>query len=110
MPSSYVFRIIHLAKQGYTGVIFDEYDTDWNSEAYQTVAGQNANNSIRLDNSFMEAVENDKDWELYWRVEKVKSKKEGRDPIPFKKIRATKISSIVPCLIPNCRFYKLNVS
>jgi len=29
---NYVERIIHLAKQGYTGVEFDEYDTDWNSE------------------------------------------------------------------------------
>ena len=89
MPLSYVYRIIHLAKQGYTEVIFDEYDTDWNSEAYQTVAGQNANNSIRINNSFMRAVENDKDWNLYWRVEKVKAKKEGREPVPCKKIKAS---------------------
>lgn len=50
MPLNYVERIIHLAKQGYTGVEFDEYDTDWNSEAYSTVAGQNANNSVRITN------------------------------------------------------------
>ena len=50
MPISYVYRIIHLSKQGYTNVAFDEYDVDWNSEAYQTVSGQNANNSVRLNN------------------------------------------------------------
>jgi ribonucleoside-diphosphate reductase alpha chain len=87
MPFSYVYRIIHLSKQGYTGVLFDEYDTDWNSEAYQTVGGQNSNNSVRLNNSFMQAVEQDKDWNLYWRVEKVKAKKEGREPVPCKKTK-----------------------
>ena len=86
MPFSYVYRIIHLSKQGYTGVLFDEYDTDWNSEAYQTVGGQNSNNSVRLNNAFMKAVEQDKDWNLYWRVEKVKAEKESREPVPCKKL------------------------
>jgi len=40
------------------------YDSDFNGEAYGTVAGQNSNNSIRLSDEFMEAVENDQDWEL----------------------------------------------
>ncbi|MFO8099558.1 MAG: hypothetical protein R6T83_08065 [Salinibacter sp.] len=35
---------------------FDTYDTDWNSEAYMTVSGQNSNNSVRVPNSFMKAV------------------------------------------------------
>ncbi|MEE2599083.1 MAG: adenosylcobalamin-dependent ribonucleoside-diphosphate reductase, partial [SAR324 cluster bacterium] len=91
MPFSYVHRIIHLAQQGYTEVLFKEYDTDWNSEAYQTVAGQNANNSVRLNNSFMEAVEQDKDWNLYWRIEKVKAKKDGRKPVPCKTLKATEL-------------------
>ncbi len=91
MPFSYVYRIIHLSKQGYTGVLFDEYDTDWNSEAYHTVGGQNSNNSVRLNNAFMEAVEQDKDWNLYWRVEKVKAEKEGREPVPCKKLKATEL-------------------
>ncbi len=91
MPFSYVHRIIHLAQQGYTEVLFKEFDTDWNSEAYQTVAGQNANNSVRLNNSFMEAVEQDKDWNLYWRIEKVKAKKDGRKPVPCKTLKATEL-------------------
>jgi len=91
MPFSYVHRIIHLAQQGYTDVLFEEYDTDWNSEAYQTVAGQNSNNSVRLNNAFMEAVEQDKDWDLFWRVEKVKAKNDGRKPVPCKTLRATEL-------------------
>jgi len=91
MPFSYVHRIIHLAQQGYTDVLFEEYDTDWNSEAYQTVAGQNSNNSVRLNNAFMEAVEQDKDWDLFWRVEKVKAKNDGRKPVPCKTLKATEL-------------------
>ena len=91
MPFSYVYRIIHLSKQGYSEVAFEEYDTDWDSEAYRTIAGQNSNNSVRLDNAFMKAVELDKDWDLYWRVEKVKAKKEGRKPVPCKTLKATEL-------------------
>ena len=91
MPLSYVYRIIHLSKQGYTKVAFDEYDVDWNSEAYQTVSGQNANNSVRLNNEFMQAVEQDKEWNLYWRVEKVKAQKEGREPVPCKTLKASEL-------------------
>ncbi len=91
MPISYVYRIIHLSKQGYTNVAFDEYDVDWNSEAYQTVSGQNANNSVRLNNEFMQAVEQDNEWNLYWRVEKVKAKKEGRKPRPCKTLKASEL-------------------
>ena len=31
----------------------DEYDTDWQGEAYDTVSGQNSNNSVRVTNDFM---------------------------------------------------------
>ena len=36
---------------------FIEYDTDWNSEAYNTVAGQNSNNTVRITNEFMQSVD-----------------------------------------------------
>ncbi len=91
MPLSYVYRIIHLSRQGYTKVEFDEYDEDWNSEAYQTVSGQNSNNSVRLNNEFMHAVEQDKEWNLYWRVEKVNAQKEGRKPVPCKTLKASEL-------------------
>ncbi|MBF0288950.1 MAG: vitamin B12-dependent ribonucleotide reductase [SAR324 cluster bacterium] len=91
IPLSYVERIIELAKQGYTGIEFDEYDTDWNSEAYATVSGQNANNSVRISNEFMEALQKDQDWNLYWRTEKTNAAKEGRPPRPCKTLKASEL-------------------
>ena len=44
------------------------YSTDFNGEAYQTVSGQNSNNSVRLSNEFFEAVIKDLPWQLRWRT------------------------------------------
>ena len=44
-------------------------DYDFNGEAYQTVSGQNSNNSVRLSNEFMHAVESDGDWDLIRRTD-----------------------------------------
>ncbi len=88
IPNNYIERVIQLAKQGFKSIEFDTYDTDWNSEAYTTVSGQNSNNSVRVTNDFMNAVLDDQDWNLYWRVEKKKAKKENRNPKPCKTIRA----------------------
>ncbi len=44
------------------------YDSDFNGEAYQTVSGQNSNNSVRVTNDFMRAVENDEEWGLIQRT------------------------------------------
>lgn len=44
------------------------YTTDWNSEAYTTVAGQNSNNSVRVTDNFLGAVEEDQPWQLIWRT------------------------------------------
>jgi ribonucleoside-diphosphate reductase alpha chain len=87
-PSNYCERMIQLAKQGFTEVHIEEYDTDWNSKAYLTVSGQNSNNSVRVTTTFMEAVENDGPWHLYWRTEKEKAKKENRPPKPRKTLKA----------------------
>jgi ribonucleoside-diphosphate reductase alpha chain len=38
------------------------YSSDFNGDAYRTVAGQNSNNSIRVTDEFMEAVEKDEEW------------------------------------------------
>ena len=64
IPDNYIMRVVQFAKQGYTKIDFSEYDTDWDSEAYLTVSGQNSNNSIRVSNEFLEAVEQDKEWSL----------------------------------------------
>ncbi|MFM7110925.1 MAG: vitamin B12-dependent ribonucleotide reductase [Planctomycetota bacterium] len=86
---NYIQRALQLARQGVTAMKVEEYDTDWNSKAYSTVAGQNSNNSVRIDNSFMEAVlKPDAEWKLYWRTEKEKALRENRSPKPCKTIKA----------------------
>jgi ribonucleoside-diphosphate reductase alpha chain len=70
VPENYIYRIIEFAKQGYTDLEFPEYDLDWDSEAYLTVSGQNSNNSVRVTNAFLEAVEQDKPWQLINRRDK----------------------------------------
>ncbi len=63
-------RVIQFAKQGYKDITFDTYDTDWDSEAYLTVSGQNSNNSVSLKDDFLRAVETDGDWNLNARTSK----------------------------------------
>ncbi|MHB8580389.1 MAG: vitamin B12-dependent ribonucleotide reductase [Ignavibacteriaceae bacterium] len=91
IPGNYIERVIQLAKLGFKSIEFPIYDTDWESEAYATVAGQNSNNSIRVKNEFMNAVINDGDWNLYWRVEKKKAKEEKRSPKPSKTLKAREL-------------------
>ncbi|CAH1670097.1 vitamin B12-dependent ribonucleotide reductase [Chelatococcus asaccharovorans] len=68
VPDNYIKRVIQFARQGYTDISFDVYDTDWDSEAYATVAGQNSNNSVRVDDDFLKAVEADGDFTLKARL------------------------------------------
>ncbi|MEM6956098.1 MAG: hypothetical protein AAF645_10430 [Myxococcota bacterium] len=44
------------------------YDSDFNGEAYHTVSGQNSNNSVRVTNEFMRAVERDGEWKTTMRT------------------------------------------
>ncbi len=64
IPETYVKRVLDYAKQGHTSIEFPTYDTDWDSEAYNSVSGQNSNNSIRVTDAFLYAVQKDADWEL----------------------------------------------
>ncbi|WP_370252541.1 vitamin B12-dependent ribonucleotide reductase [Nioella sp.] len=69
IPETYIKRVLDYAKQGHTSIEFPTYDTDWDSEAYNSVSGQNSNNSIRVTDAFLYAVEKDADWELINRTD-----------------------------------------
>ncbi|HTG03125.1 MAG TPA: vitamin B12-dependent ribonucleotide reductase [Bradyrhizobium sp.] len=73
-------RVIQFARQGYKEIDFPVYDTDWDSEAYLTVSGQNSNNSVSLKDDFLRAVETDGDWNLIGRTNtKVTTTLKARD-------------------------------
>ncbi len=80
IPETYVKRVLDYAKQGYTSIEFPTYDTDWDSEAYASVSGQNSNNSVRVTDAFLKAVKDDADWELIRRTDgKVAKTVKARD-------------------------------
>jgi ribonucleoside-diphosphate reductase alpha chain len=67
VPDNFIKRVIQFARQGYKDIEFPIYDTDWDSEAYLTVSGQNSNNSVRVTDGFLKAVESDAKWDLTYR-------------------------------------------
>ncbi len=75
VPDNYIFRVIQYAKQGYEEIDFPEFNTDWDSDAYGTVSGQNSNNSVRVNNRFMSAVQRAEDWTLTRRTDGVAVKR-----------------------------------
>jgi ribonucleoside-diphosphate reductase alpha chain len=80
IPENYIQRVIQFARQGYDRIDFRVYDTDWDSEAYLTVSGQNSNNSVRLSDRFIEQVLADGEWNLIRRTDgKVHKTLKARD-------------------------------
>ncbi len=68
VSDNYIQRVIQFAKQGYKEIEFDTYDTDWDSDAYRTVSGQNSNNSVRVTDDFLNAVNTGGSWNLNGRI------------------------------------------
>ncbi|SMO51595.1 vitamin B12-dependent ribonucleotide reductase [Paracoccus laeviglucosivorans] len=80
IPETYVNRVLQYARQGFDSIEFPTYDTDWDSDAYLSVSGQNSNNSVRVTDSFLRAVREDADWELLRRTDgKVAKTVKARD-------------------------------
>ena len=69
IPENYIQRVIQFANQGFKDIDFQTYDTDWDSEAYLTVSGQNSNNSVRVSNEFLEKVSQKSKWDLIRRTD-----------------------------------------
>ncbi|MEE9273017.1 MAG: vitamin B12-dependent ribonucleotide reductase [Robiginitomaculum sp.] len=69
VPDGAITRVLHLARQGIEEIEVPVLDADWDSEAYRTVSGQNANNSVRITDAFLEAVDADEHWNLIRRTD-----------------------------------------
>ncbi|OJX12792.1 MAG: ribonucleoside-diphosphate reductase, adenosylcobalamin-dependent [Caedibacter sp. 37-49] len=69
ISENYIQRVIQYTRQGCSSFEFETYDTDFNSEAYSTVSGQNSNNSVRITNEFLEKVLKDEEWNLIRRTD-----------------------------------------
>ncbi len=110
ISNNYIERVIQLAKLGFKSIEFPTYTTDWNSDSYTTVSGQNSNNSIRVTNKFMNAVLSNNEWNLYWRVEKKKAAKENREPKPYRTLQANALWNDISfaawsCADPGIQFH-----
>jgi len=71
VPLNYIKRVLMLSENGMKSkdFNFEKYDVDFRSEAYSTVSGQNSNNTVRVTNEYIEAVQNNADWQLYNRTD-----------------------------------------
>ncbi len=79
IPDNYIERVISFARQGYKEIEFRTYDTDWDSEAYTSVSGQNSNNTVRVTDEFLKAVNESRDWNLTYRGGKVAKTVKARE-------------------------------
>ncbi|WP_375211091.1 vitamin B12-dependent ribonucleotide reductase [Hyphococcus sp.] len=69
VPDASIRRVIDFARQGYRRIDVETFDLDWDSEGYRTVSGQNANNSVRVTDGFLKAVNDDASWSLTRRTD-----------------------------------------
>lgn len=68
IASNYINQIICALEQNIDINLVD-LTYDWNGQAYGTVSGQNSNNSVRITDKLLAAIQNDQDWELKGRVD-----------------------------------------
>ncbi|TXM69611.1 adenosylcobalamin-dependent ribonucleoside-diphosphate reductase [Methylobacterium sp. WL120] len=69
VPDSYIQRVLHMVEQGYRDIDFPVFNIDWQSPAYETVSGQNSNNTVSVTDDFLRAVENNDTWNLVSRTD-----------------------------------------
>ena len=67
VPLNAIQQTLDQVSFGFTNLDFTPYSVSFEGEAYLTVSGQNSNNSIRVTNEFMKAVESDEMWDLRYR-------------------------------------------
>lgn len=76
IESNYIDRAILLAKMGYSEFPLEIINNDFNGEGYQTVSGQNSNNTVSITDLFFKCLEEDLDWHL---ISRLPSKNQDED-------------------------------
>lgn len=109
VPETYIRRARDLAAQGAKEIALAPFNTEFEGEAYATVNGQNANNSVRVCNLFMESVLAQGDWPLYHRTELRKAETENRQPSSCKILKAEGLWGLIhdsawACADPGIQF------
>ena len=99
VPDGSIQRVLQLASQGEHTYSVEEYDTDWDSDAYYTVSGQNSNNSVRVPNAFFDALEVNRDWTLVSRTDGEVAKK-----VPAAKLWADITLAAWECADPGLQY------
>lgn len=69
VPLNYIERSLRLVDQGHSTMEYRQQDTHFEGDGYVTVSGQNSNNTVRVTNEYMQAVAQDKDWNLLRRTD-----------------------------------------
>ncbi|MEM9810303.1 MAG: adenosylcobalamin-dependent ribonucleoside-diphosphate reductase [Pseudomonadota bacterium] len=69
VPTGLIDRALRMLSETGETVSTPIFSVDWDSEAYRTVSGQNANLSVRVTDAFLSAVEAGSDWTLRRRVD-----------------------------------------
>lgn len=92
IPSSAIKKTILVAQNKLENYVeYPAYTQDFDSLAISLAPFQQANNSLRMPDEFLKAVDEDKQWALYRRTELVQALKENRDPNPIRLIPAKKL-------------------
>ncbi len=76
------------------------FSSDFNGEAYATVSGQNSNNSVRVSNAFLQAVEQDEDWQLRYRTDPTRVSK----TLPARELWRSMAEAAWNCADPGLQF------
>jgi len=100
IPPSYLYQLLRQLEQNDTDLDPAVFSTAWDGEAYNTVSGQSSNNSLRVTDDFMKAIEEGGDWTLTGRV----------TGVPDKTVKARKIwediaRSSWACADPGLQFH-----
>lgn len=80
IPNGYLQHLSLLSKKGEKFLETESINTNWTGVGYQSLGGQNANNSVRVTDEFMEILENDGNWNLINRIDgKIKKTVKAKD-------------------------------